>query len=116
MNSKLPQLLKVYALARRLRQDPRRGSRCASEERPSGAQWAEHMMRGGFEAPHTTAAALWPCIVSRTDQIYEVMEDMLPIDMPFMPNFALLIPMLLIIFAPRPFCIFLACISKHGGL
>ena len=30
-------------------------------------------------APHTTAAELWPCIVSRTDQIYDAVEELQPI-------------------------------------
>ena len=29
--------------------------------------------------PHTTAAALWPCIVARTDEIYATVEDLLPV-------------------------------------
>jgi hypothetical protein len=29
--------------------------------------------------PETTAAALWPCIVARTDQIYETVEDLLDV-------------------------------------
>ena len=30
-------------------------------------------------APHTTASELWPCILGRTDQIYDVAEELVPI-------------------------------------